>query len=402
MKIVCIATSQVPSSTANSLQVMKVCQALAQAGHRVQLLLPDSLPDRPLRRRERRGGSLDERPRDPAERSWESLAARYGLSTRFEVRWLPAEPGWKRYDLAWKAVRQARKLHADLVYTWTAQAGLLALVGGMPAVLEVHDRPTGKLGPLLFQLYLRWPGKKRTLPITHALQRYLERDYHYHFPPDRVVIAPNGADLERFANLPGPVEARRELELPCAACPTAVYTGHFYAGRGMDVLLGLALRYPQVNFLWVGGQPADVNRWKLRLEQARLKNVILTGFVENRRLPLYQAAGDILLMPYEQAIAGSSGGNSVDICSPMKMFDYMAAGRAILTSDLPVIREVLNDKNAVFCPPGDTQAWQEAFGKLLSQSAHQQMLGVQARLDAARYTWKARAERALVGFESRE
>ena len=42
MKIACIAASQVPSSTANSLQVMKVCQALAQLGHRVQLLLPDS------------------------------------------------------------------------------------------------------------------------------------------------------------------------------------------------------------------------------------------------------------------------------------------------------------------------------------------------------------------------
>ena len=291
-------------------------------------------------------------------------------------------------------------MRADLVYTWTAQASLLALAAGLPAILEVHDRPTGKIGPLLFQLHLRWPGKKRTLPITRALQRCLERDYHYRFPPDQVATAPNGADLERFANLPGPAEARRELGLP--ERPTAVYTGHFYSGRGMDVLLGLALRYPQVNFIWAGGRPADVNRWKLRLEQARLKNVTLTGFVENKRLPLYQAAGDILLMPYEQAIAGSSGGNSVDICSPMKMFEYMAAGRAILTSDLPVIREVLNEKTAVFCPPGDMQAWQDAFGKLLAQQARQQMLGIQARLDAARYTWKARAERALTGFGSRE
>ncbi len=382
MKIACIAASQVPSSTANSIQVMKACQALAQLGHSVHLLLPEI---------------HTHRPEDPAERSWDDLAQRYGLSTCFELQWIPSDPRWKRYDLAWKAIGQAHGLRANLVYTWTAQAGLLALASGLPAVLEMHDRPTGKIGPLLFQLFLRWPGEKRVLSITRALERCLERDYHYHFPPGQAVVASNGADLERFANLPDPAGARRELGLPEG--PAAVYTGHFYAGRGMDVLLGLALRYPAVTFLWVGGRPEDANRWKLRLEQARLKNVIMTGFVDNRRLPLYQAAGDILLMPYEQSIAGSSGGNSVEICSPMKMFEYMASGRAILTSDLPVIREVLNEKNAMFCPPADAQAWQETFGKLLAQPALRDLLGAQARLDAARYTWKARAERALEGFK---
>jgi glycosyltransferase involved in cell wall biosynthesis len=378
MKIACIATSQVPSSTANSIQVMKACQALAQLGHTVTLLLPE-LPQI--------------RPADPTERGWDCLAGRYGLEQRFEIEWLPTDLRWKRYDLAWKGLARARRLKADLVYTWAPQAALLALVLGRPTLLEVHDRPTGNLGPLVFQLFLRWPGVKRVLPITQALQRYLERDYHYIFRAGQAVVSPNGADLERYASLPDAPTARRELELP--EQPTAVYTGHFYAGRGMDVLVGLALRFPQVHFLWVGGRPEDVNRWKLRLAQARLQNVTLTGFVENRRLPLYQAAGDILLMPYEQAIAGSSGGNSAEICSPMKMFEYMAAGRAILSSDLPVLREVLNEENAIFCPPGDPQAWQDAFAALLAAPARQQMLGLQARLDAPRYTWRAREERAL-------
>jgi glycosyltransferase involved in cell wall biosynthesis len=381
MKIACIATSQAPSSTANSIQVMKTCQALAQNGHAVTLLLPD-VPQT--------------RPADPCDREWDCLAAHYGLEQRFEIEWIPTALRWKRYDLAWKALARARELRADLVYTWAPQAGLLALIFGRPAVLEVHDRPVGKLGPLVFQLFLRWRGKKRVLPITHALLRYLERDYHTVLTPEEVVISPNGADLERYSGLSGASEARRTLALP--EQPTAVYTGHFYAGRGMDVLLGLALRFPQVNFLWVGGRPEDVEHWKTRLAQARLHNVTLTGFVDNRRLPFYQAAADILLMPYEQAIAGSSGGNSADICSPMKMFEYMAAGRAILTSDLPVIREVLNEQNAVFCPPGDPQAWQDAFAALLAAPARQQLLGLQARLDVARYTWRSREERALKGF----
>jgi glycosyltransferase involved in cell wall biosynthesis len=80
----------------------------------------------------------------------------------------------------------------------------------------------------------------------------------------------------------------------------------------------------------------------------------------------------------------------------------MAAGRAIISSDLPVIREVLNEHNAVFCPPEDASAWQSTLAGLLADPPRGQMLGAQARLDAARYTWRARAEKAVKGFEGRE
>ena len=95
-----------------------------------------------------------------------------------------------------------------------------------------------------------------------------------------------------------------------------------------------------------------------------LDNVTLTGFVPNRHIPLYQAAGEILLMPYERSVTVSGGGNTADICSPMKMFEYMAAGRAILSSDLAVLHEVLDETSAVFCPPENSQAWVSALGRL--------------------------------------
>ncbi len=124
----------------------------------------------------------------------------------------------------------------------------------------------------------------------------------------------------------------------------------------------------------------------------------MTGFVENSHLPLYQAAAEVLLMPYEKTIAGSGGGNSADICSPMKMFDYLAAGRAILTSDLPVFHEVLNDKNAVFCLPEDSEDWIKQLSMLIQNPSLRDALSKQARQDAELYTWKQRAEKALTGF----
>ena len=124
---------------------------------------------------------------------------------------------------------------------------------------------------------------------------------------------------------------------------TVGFTGHIYPGRGADLLFELAQRMPDVNFLWVGGTPDEVAYWRAQLVQAGVSNVTMTGFVENSRLPLYQSAADVLLMPYSRSISASSGQDIAEVINPMKMFDYMAAGRAIVSADLPVIHEVLNE-----------------------------------------------------------
>ena len=114
------------------------------------------------------------------------------------------------------------------------------------------------------------------------------------FPPEQVLVAPNGVELERYESLPGPEEARRQLGLPPGL--TAGFTGHTYPGRGAEMLFALAQQLPQLNFLWVGGRPNDVTQWRTRTSQMGLANVTLTGFVANRHIPLYQAAGDLLLI----------------------------------------------------------------------------------------------------------
>jgi len=374
MRIAVVTNSRIPSLTANSIQAMKVCQALAQLGHDIRVFAP--------------------RETEPAD--WEKLASHYGLGTPFDIDWLPSIPALKRYDFTFHAMRAARKFKADLVYTWLLNTAALESILGMPVVLEMHAEVTGKLGPWLMRRFWRTSTPKRMLATTRPLRDAIETVADLTFPVGAVQVASNGVDLDRYENLPNPAESRHRLHLD--EKPTLGFTGHIYPGRGADLLFDLALRMPDVNFLWVGGTPELLDYWREKLANAGASNVTMTGFVENSRLPLYQAAANILLMPYGRSISASSGQDIAEVINPMKMFEYMAAGRAILSADLPVIREVLNEQNATFCEPGDVDAWEHSLRELLADELRRLALGAQARKDVENYTWLARAERALNGF----
>lgn len=374
MRIVAITNSRIPSLTANSIQAMKVCDALARLDHEVILIAPRETP--------------------PA--SWEELASHYGLQHRFEVRWRSSIRVLRRLDFVWQAQSDAQRLEPDLIYTWLPQSAALAARRGYTVVLEMHADVGGLLGPWWLRRFWTRRGRRRLLVTTRALQAALERSTGLAFPAADVQVAPNGVDLERYAGLPRPEDARRELGLP--DCPTAGFTGHFYRGRGMDLLYELARLLPHVNFLWVGGTAEGVQEWRVRLNSANVTNVTLTGFVENSRLPRYQAAADVLLMPYGRSVSSSSGQDIAEVINPMKMFEYMAAERAILTADLPSIREVLDARSAVFCTPGDVQAWKTALLALLQDGELRAKLARSARQEAEQHTWVARAQRALAGM----
>ncbi|MFZ0532155.1 MAG: glycosyltransferase family 4 protein [Anaerolineales bacterium] len=375
MKIACISASRVPSTTANSIQVMKACQAISQLGHEVHLFLP--------------------RYKNQLKNT--DLTSFYGLKTQFPIEWLSSRQSLRSYDFAFQATRKARQLKADITYVWFLQAGIFSLLAHLPVIIELHGPPEGSFGPSLFRLFQKIPGKKRLLPITHALANQFHERFNIDLDDKHLMqMSPNGVDLERYSNLPEPGAARTLLGMQSIL--TVGYTGHLYPGRGMTLLIELARCFPRINFLWVGGRQQDVNAWRERLVAENIGNITLVGFVENSQLPLYQAAADILLMPYERVITGSSGGNSSTYASPMKMFEYMACKRAIISSDLPVIREVLNPSNALLCPPEDIDAWSQALGSLIFNEDKRYALAEQAWLDIQQYTWQERARKALEGF----
>ena len=372
MKLALIAAAAIPAQTANSIQTMKMAQAFAGLGHSVRVFV---------------------RGEDPGL-SWKEIAHHYGLTRRLDLHWLPNRPIFRHYDFALSAVAKGQNWEAEFIYTRLPQAAALAARRGAATIFELHDLPTGFTGPRLMRSFLRGPGAKRLVVITRALARALQTRYSLPGEKDFLLVAPDGVDLDRYEKLPTPKAARQALRMPEAF--TVGYTGHLYSGRGIELILECARRLPAMRFLLVGGREEDVRRVQ---QQARdLQNLQLTGFVPNAELPRYQAACDLLLMPYGRRVSASSGGDIAPYLSPMKMFEYLACGRPILASDLPVLREVLNRQNALILPVEDVSAWVETIRALQGSDKRRIELSKAAKKSATQYTWENRAVRLLQGF----
>ena len=381
MRIAVITNSRIPSLTANSIQAMKVTQALMQLGHEIRMFAP----------------------RETESVSRESLAAHYGIRLVPDLELLPSERYFKRFDFIFHAQRAAKKFGADLIYTWLPQSAVTGLWAGYPVVLEMHGDVSGTMGAWWLRQFWNARGTKVMTVTTSALRNALERSTKIQFKDDSVLIAPNGVELEKYAELPNPPEARHQLNLPEGL--TVGFTGHIYPGRGAELLFELAKQMPQVNFLWVGGTPELVELWRGKLSEANMTNVTMTGFVKHERIALYQAASDVLIMPYSRTIEASSGQDIAEVINPMKMFEYMASGRAIVSADLPSIREVLNEGNAVFVEAVEKGSWESGVGNwrkgiesLLKDESRRHALGAQARKDVEQLTWVKREERVMAKF----
>ncbi len=370
MKIFYLSNSIIPSCQANSFQVMKMCEAFVQAGQDVTLF----------------GIRGSGRKAD----IWEH----YGLSKRFTVQRMRRLPFGRTYDCSLRSALRAIRGRPDWVFCRDIVAGTLTAKWGIPTIVELHHPTHGRW---LLRLIFRAKGLRKIVLISDALKRILCAEYE-DFPPDeKVLVLPDAVNPEQFATLPTPPQARQICGL--AEAPTVGYAGHFYPGRGIELILEIARSLQQYHFVLIGGYAEDVQRFSRQTRGERLSNVQFAGFIPNPNLPMYLAACDVLLMPYQQKTDRDEGCNTCRWMSPMKMFEYMAAGRAIISSDLPVLHEVLNKTNSVFCNPTDVQEWTEAVKNILDAAPLREALAARAQKDVKQYTWIKRAERIIEQME---
>ena len=205
--------------------------------------------------------------------TWEALSAHYGVTTEFPIKWIGFVPVFKKMDFVITSLRQAKKQQAELVYTRLLWAAVMGVIFRFPVILEIHDRPVGRMGSRLLKRFANMRGSKRIVLITQALRKILESEYQLSFKPEEVIIAPDGVDLERYRVKLNPVEARAKLGL--AEKFTAVYSGGFYEGRGLSTLKGIGTEGSRrFNlFGWAAGRDV-VFKWKEDLEKEGIHNIL--------------------------------------------------------------------------------------------------------------------------------
>ena len=350
MKVFYCAGSRVPSSTANSVHVMRMCEALADLGHEVVLFA-------------KRGGN-------------ENPYAYYGVARSFDLELVDFTSRLALIDY----LRRLREVGPpDLAVGRYLYPLLWLQRSGIPTIYESHA-PPGQLRRLLEQRLLGGTRSQGLVVITKALRDAYQRSLPSALTRSITVLADAAVDPGE----PAPPSAEGGLVVG--------FAGGWYPGRGLELIHELARRLPKFRFRVAGG--SDLGRFGL----GKLANLECVGLIPHSAVPGFLKSCHVLLAPYQRRMeVHGGGGNTADWCSPMKLFEYMAQGKAIVCSDIEVFGEVLeHGENCLMVDPADVGGWIEALERLDADRALLLRLSACARRDfLARYTWRRRACRFM-------
>jgi glycosyltransferase involved in cell wall biosynthesis len=293
--------------------------------------------------------------------------------------------------LAWEYLLLAKKEHTTHIYCreerllfFTTLFNSLFFRLPIQFVYELHHLPY--LQRRWFWFALRYTTG--VVSVTHGMK---ERLVALGYPAHATVVAPDAVDVTQFGAEVSKEEAREKLQLPVKK-NIIMYTGSIdEPWKGVGVLYEAARKFgDDYLFVFVGGKPHYVDHFYSLYPQR--SNVLLVGQRPHSQIPLYLKAADLVVVP-NSAVTEISRIST----SPMKLFEYMAAGRPIVASDLPSLREILNEKNSVLVLPDNPEALADGIERLIEDPDRAVALAQQARRDVSSYTWDNRAA-AILAF----
>ncbi|NKB61329.1 MAG: glycosyltransferase [Gammaproteobacteria bacterium] len=311
----------------------------------------------------------------------------YGISDPFPMKFYPfmdiTGKSWSPFSETYykKAAHYLKTWGAELVFTRTFVLPKYSLDFDIPTLVETHGPPGNSKEK--DELYERL-SEDNFLGIVTISDTLRDMYIEYGLPADKVLVAPDGADLSMFSNPRSRKQAREFLNYPTDG-KYVLYVGHLYGDRGIQNILDTAEFFPDVTFLFVGGHPGDVKNWREKLRLSGLKNAEFVGFVQNREVNNYLWMADLLLMPYSQSCPTAKW------MSPLKMFEYMASGRTIIASDLDAIKNVLNHgKDAWLVEADNSDSLKAGIDQLLRDEKLAEQLSSESHKRVQQYSWEAR------------
>jgi glycosyltransferase involved in cell wall biosynthesis len=382
MRILLAHLARFPSSEAPAIQVANVAQAFAELGHDVALVSPapedDGVPAATI-----------------ATVANDQL---FGFTPSFRTVTLSRRVHrGQSYLHALRIARLARQGGFDLLFSRNLRACLLPARRGMPTVFEAHTLTSleGRQDRWVLRQLLRAPGFRGVVAISGGLAEDLTSVLGV--PAERILVAHDAVRMETSTPR-DPAVLRRPRE---TSMLRVGYTGSLFRGKGVETLLEAAADCPWAEFHVAGGPAEVADDITRRISAGRAPaNVVVYGPIDPAAARTLQRTCDVLVAPFSRRIESDSGVDIARWTSPMKVFEYMASGRPIVISDLPVLREVLRpDVDALMVTPEDPAALIVALGRLRDDPALGARLAASALARARdEFTWAGRAGRILARF----
>jgi len=377
LRIAYISTRPVPTRDTDTQQFVSTVDALAGAGADVDLIVP--VPRETLAR----GAAAH-----LAEiRAFYDVHRPFGLVPLHTVNPGPLQLERPLHALV-ATVALGRRY--DLVHTRSRATALLCAALNVPVVFETYRRLAHD-HPLFARALARAARREAFLGVITHSAAAAESIRRAGIPASKLAVVHNGFDPAKLMPRLSPSDARAQLGLAHAA-PLVVYTGNVQPQKGLDTVLAMAAATPEVRYLVVGGKERDLATLRATIQSRRITNVETPGWRPASELSPWLYAADVLIIP-PTARPLESWGRTV---LPMKVFEYLGAGRPILAPALPDIGELLIDgDNARLVPPDDTEAAVRALRGLLAAPDVASALATSALATSHGLTWDARALKIL-------
>lgn len=354
-----IANIRLPTEKAHGIQIMEMCQAFAGYDLDVTLVVP------------KRHNSINK-----------DAFAYYGISPNFRIVFLSTLDTVSFGPLGAFFQSIVFFIHAlffvlkrpGIIYSRDKLFLFLLSFFSRGFVYEVHAPNWGFVTRRVFRMSLF------QVLISRGLERYFSKKG---IPANGMIVAPDGVNMARFANMKDRDSLRSELGLPLGK-KIVLYSGHLYPRKGAGVL-ALAMREfgEDVLGVFVGGTRKETEDFS-RLH-GHLRNVLILGHRAYQDIPLFLRSADILVLPNS-----ANDDDSRVYTSPMKLFEYMASGTTIVASDVPSLKEVLTEETAFFAVPDDSKSFADVIRRALADPLCNDV-AIRALSEVERYSWSLRA-----------
>jgi len=385
-KIIYVTNARIPTEKAHGLQIMKMCEAFAQNKVAVELVIPTRFNTKELRKQ------------NPFEY--------YGVKRNFKIKkllsigFIPLNKflgklGFWIQSLSFAFFSNLYLIFKRVNIIYSRDQFVLFLLSFFKKefIYEIHKLPK-KIKSFHKKI---WKKAKKLIVLTDFIKKELIKAG---VPENKILVAPDGVDIEKFDINISKKQARKKLNLPQDK-KLIIYTGHLYKWKGVQILAETSQFLPEnTEIYFVGGTNKDIKKFKIQWDQTTSglpkSKIQIVGHRPHSEVPYWLKAADVLVLT-----GTKKSKRSRKYTSPMKMFEYVASKRPIVASDLPSFREILNPStssgqgNAILVKPDRPKALAEGIKKILDSPEIAKRISNQAHKDVQSYAWDKRAKRIL-------